>query len=430
MAQLRPSGLTALAIVALLAASCGDDTDSDATTTTGGIEVIEAAVERSPADTDAADAASSATLALGFDVLGAIGSDDNLVVSPYSIEIALAMTRLGAVGTTRTEMDTVLHADMAGDLDAGLNAVDQALTDVPGTYPVGDDTVELELATANALWPQRGFAFEQPFLDAVAANYGAGLNTVDYENDTAGARKAINDSVAQTTKDRIPELVPEGAVTPETRLVLTNAVYLKAPWLQPFTDGATADLPFIRLDGTTVNTPLMSAGGSFPYATGDGFQAIELPYAGDRLAMLVIVPDSGRFDEVIAQLSTDTVAELEGTLATSQVDLRFPSFEFRTQTSLKAVLEELGMPTAFTGAADFSAMSSAADLAITDVLHEGFISVDENGTEAAAATAVIIGETAAPERLELVVDRPFLFLLRDTATGAPLFLGQVTDPSA
>jgi serpin B len=419
----------ALVLVVALVAACGDDDDADQARP-DGFEVVLSSVERSEADVTQAAGGSEAALQLGLDLLAVVEqTDGNVVMSPYSIQTALAMARAGAAGTTRTEMDAVLHANVAGDLDAALNAADRSLASVAGSYPVGEDAVELSLATANALWPQAGLGFEQPYLDVLASQYGAGLNVLDYRADPDAARGVINRWVSDRTEERIPELIPEGVVTVDTRLVLTNAVYLNAPWQLPFAEGATTEEPFSLVDGTSITAPLMSVTGSFAYAAGDGYSAIELPYAGDRLTMLVIVPDAGRFDQVVSGLGAETLVELTAGLAPSEVALRFPSFELRTQLSLKETLADLGMPTAFSGEADFSAMTTETSLAITDVVHEGFIAVDEEGTEAAAATAVVIGETALPEYIELRVDRPFLFLLRDRVTGAPLFLGRVMNPT-
>jgi serpin B len=419
-----------LALTALLTVACDED---DVSGTASAAEVVRSDAPRDPADAEAAEAAGAAVEAFGADLYRVLAKQDgNLVFSPYSAAVALAMTRAGAVGETAAQMDAVLHADMAGDLGAGFNALEQALAERPGEYPVGDETVELELATANQLWGQQGFEFEPAFLDRLAASYGAGMRLVDYIEATEEARAAINDWVAEQTRDRIPELIPEGVLDELTRLVLTNAIYLNAPWEHPFDEGGTTAAPFHRLDGSEVEAQLMSLNASLRYAAGSGYQAVELPYAGNALSMVVIVPDEGSFADFEASLDGTTLAEVVDGLGSVEVQLRFPRFEFRTQAALKAALSELGMPIAFTEDADFSAMSPGGDeLLIQDVIHEAFISVDEEGTEAAAATAVIVGVTSAPvETVELTVDRPFLFLIRDSETGALLFMGRVVDPAS
>ena len=256
------------------------------------------------------------------------------------------------------------------------------------------------------------------------------MRLVDYDGATEQARKTINGWVSDETHERIPELIPSGAISPATVLVLTNAVYLKAPWARPFRKEDTADAPFHRLDGSSVDVPMMHQSTKLSFAEGDGYAAVELPYAGNKLAMLLVVPDEGQFDAVMAGMDAAALDGIAAGLSGYQVTLAMPKFEFRTQVGLNDVLSQLGMPTAFGDGADFSGMTTQTDLFISAVLHEAFISVDEEGTEAAAATAVIMDETAAAQPAELTIDRPFIFAIRDTETGAVLFLGSVTDPSA
>ena len=295
-----------------------------------------------------------------------------------------------------------------------------------------DKTVKLELATANQLWGQRDYPFHDAFLDKLAANYGAGMRLVDYIKATEDARKAINAWVSDQTRERIPELIAEGVLNSDTRLVLTNAIYLNAPWMHRFNKDATAAGPFTLLDGSTVEAQFMRLSEDLRFAKGSGYQAVELPYVGGSLSMLVIVPDAGEFADFQSAFNADTLENIVSDLKTAQVKLGFPRFEYSTQASLKDALKEMGMPIAFEGGlADFSAMSpDGKNLYIQDVIHEAFIAVDEDGTEAAAATAVVVGRTSAPvDVVELTVDRPFLYAIRDNDTGAILFLGRVVDPS-
>ena len=420
-----------LLLTGALSAACigGETTPASAAT------VVQSDLTRAEASITDAQGASRAVEAFSADLYGILArpenNEGNFVFSPYSAAIALAMTRAGATGETADQMDRVLHAALAGDLHAGLNAIDQALATRPGSYPMGDSEVELELATANQLWAQDGFPFESAFLDQLATKYGAGVRIVDYIAATEAAREAINTWVADQTRDRIPNLIPEGVLNDFTRLVLTNAIYLKAPWQHPFAEGATAPTPFQRVDGTEVSAQIMRTSGGMRYTAGDGYQAVELPYVGGSLGMVAIVPDAGTFESFQSALDAATVGSILDALTSRQVMLGFPRFEFRTQAQLKPALSELGMPIAFTADADFSAMSSQGDdLLIQDVVHEAFISVDEEGTEAAAATAVVVGTTSAPaDPVDLTVDRPFIFLIHDAETGAILFLGRVLDPT-
>jgi len=433
---------TAIALIA--ACTADDELDQDPTAADPSatvapvtdIDFVSSDAPRRAASPAAAASVGAATNAFAADLyalLAATNGDDNVVFSPYSAAVALAMTSEGARGQTASEIDAILHTDLAGgDLAAGFNGLDQALAAIPGEYPFGDVMVDLDLSTANQLFGQVGFGFEPEFLDTLAADYGAGMRLVDYLAATEDARQQINGWVGDQTRDRIPELIPKGVLNEDTRLVLTNAVYLNAPWQHRFAAAGTADAPFTRLDGTQVNVPLMhlnSPRGT--YGDGPGYQAVELPYVGGQLSMLVVVPDAGEFESIEASLDANQIAGFRSSLRGVGLDLSFPKFEFRTQSPLKDALTQLGMPTAFTDAADFSGITSDAPLAIAEVLHEAFIAVDEEGTEAAAATAVIAFATSAPaEFVELTVDRPFLFFIQERETGATLFMGRVTDPTA
>lgn len=422
--------VAALATLALTAATllsaCGDDEAAAS-------ELLKSDAPRATVEPAAATGAATSLNLFSADLFAVLArTEGNLVFSPYSAAVALAMTRNGATGETLDQMSTVLHADQAGDLDAGLNAIDQALATRPGEYRWMDKTVELQLATANQLWGQRDYPFHNAFLDKLAANYGAGMRLVDYIKATEDAREAINTWVSDQTRERIPELIPEGVLNSDTRLVLTNSIYLNAPWMHRFNKDSTSPGPFTRLDGSTVEAQLMRLGEELRYAKGTGYQAVELPYVDGSLSMLVIVPESGEFADFQSRFAAATLETIVSDLKTAQVKLAFPRFEYRTQASLKDALKEMGMPIAFEGGrADFSAMSpDGKDLFIQDVIHEAFIAVDEDGTEAAAATAVVVGRTSAPvDVVELTVDRPFLYAIRDNDTGAILFLGRVLDPS-
>lgn len=425
-----PTLLAPIVLVALIASACGDDGGDG-----GGGTLLRSDVARAAPASGAAKGAADATTALGLDLLRratAEPSAGNVMVSPLSVELALAMTRAGARGTTRTEMDRVLRADRAGDLDAGLNAIEQHLATLSREMRRADGSkATIALRTANALWGQEGTRFEDDFLDTLARFYGAGMRVVDYKTDASGARREINAWVSDQTEKKIPDLIPEGVLDELTRLVLTNAIYLKAPWEEPFEASATTPQRFTRLDGSTVDAPTMKQTIETSYARLDGFEVVALPYAGDTLRMVVVVPATGRFRSVESTLDGAAVAAAFDALKPTTVNLSFPKFTFRTQLMLGTTLRELGMATAFSNAADFSGMTTEERLAISEVIHESFVAVDEKGTEAAAATAVVMRATAAPaEPVTLKVDRPFLFLIVDTQNRTPLFLGRVVDPTA
>jgi serpin B len=359
------------------------------------------------------------------------GQSGNIVYSPYSLSIALAMTYAGARSQTATEMAQALRFTLPPErLHPAFDKLDLQLAERARVIMEnGTERGRIRLDIVNRLWGQVGYTFLPDFLDTLAENYGAGLNLLDFAEDSEAARVAINDWVAQQTADRIQDLIPPGALDSLTRLVLTNAVYFKAPWLDPFDKQATGDAPFHLLDGSAPAVAMMQRQAEAGYAAGTGYQAVELEYLGSELGMLVIVPNAGEFAACEAGLNGARLREIVGTLQTNQVRLSLPKFTFTWQASIKDVLAGLGMPTAFTDAADFSGMSSEPGLHVGDVLHKAFIAVDEEGTEAAAATAVVMAGTAAPaEPVTLVVDRPFIFVIRDRLTGTVLFVGRVVDP--
>jgi serpin B len=430
---------------ALLAAACGAGAaPEEEVTTTGpaaspasgpGALLASDVARQSPA-VAAADltAAAGEDPALGAALLAFLGegSDANLAVSPLSIRLALAMASAGAGGETAAQMAEVLGYDLPGDrLHAAFNALDLTIEGHSGTF-LGDRDQErhLEISISNALWGQAGFPVEPAFLDTLALNYGAGMRVLDFAGAVEEARQTINTWVAGETNERIPELIPAGALDAQTLLVLTNTVYLLADWLLPFDSGATADGSFTRVDGSVVTVPLMHQQLNTGYAAGDGWQAVDLAYVGNEVALLAVVPGQGRFAEVEAAGAT-LFGEALSALAPTEVALALPRFEFRTQASLPEALRSLGMVDAFdAGLADFSEISGEGGLYISDVIHEVFVSLSEAGTEAAAATAVVMGRGLPPIPVELDVDRPFLFWLYDRATGSVLFMGRVLDPSA
>ncbi len=358
--------------------------------------------------------------------------EGNLFYSPYSISSALAMTYAGAEGQTAEEMAAVFHFLMEGNrLHPAFNALDQYLESL-AKQEIPDDAGEaFQLNIANAIWGQKDFHFESEFLDTLAANYGAGLRLLDYVQSPEESRVIINDWVSDQTRERIQDLIPQGAIDSDTRLVLSNAIYFKATWLEPFEESLTEDGIFHDLEGQEINTPMMSLGSdvSFPYYQGDGFQVVDLPYLGGQVSMLVLVPDQGNFNNFETGLDTAVLDQIVAGLAYRPMYLNFPKFEFESEISLAQTLAEMGMPSAFTDGADFSGMTGQKDLFISDVFHKAFVSVDEEGTEAAAATAVVMTLTSAPaDPLRLVVDRPFLFLIRDHQTNSILFMGRVVEP--
>jgi len=365
--------------------------------------------------------------AFAFDLYQALRqkSDGNLFYSPHSISLALAMTYAGSRGETEQQMAATLHYTLLQEqLHSAFNFLDTTLAGY--SDPENEDAFQLNIA--NAIWGQDGYEFLSHFLDTLAENYGAGLRTVDYINATEAARQTINDWVSDETEEKIQDLIPQGTLDSLVRLVLTNAIYFNGKWVLPFEENNTHDAPFALLDGSTVTVPMMSQMEDLKYAEGDGYQAVELPYRDSSLTMLFILPEIGRFEELEQALSADLVASITGEFTPQQVNLFVPKFTFESEFNLSETLIQMGMPAAFAGA-DFSGMTGNRDLFISEVLHKAYVAVDEEGTEAAAATAVVMRLGAVmDESVLMMLDHPFLFLIRDNSTGAILFLGRVLNP--
>jgi serpin B len=369
--------------------------------------------------------------AFAFELYQALkGKGGNLFYSPYSISLALAMTYAGARGATAEEMATTLHFMLEQDrLHPAFNWLDAELAS-RGEGAQGKDGEGFRLNIVNAIWGQKDYEFLTDFLDVLAENYGAGLRILDFITEAEKSRVTINDWVSDQTEGRIEDLIPEGAIDALTRLVLTNAIYFNAAWEYPFDKKVTANGPFYLLDGAQVMIPMMKQTESFGYTDGEGYRAVDLLYDGGELSMLILLPASGHFKAFEEGLQTQKVSDIISDLQPAEVALTMPKFEFDSEFSLKDALEGMGMPIAFSDAADFSGMTANPELCISEVVHKAFVAVDEAGTEAAAATAVIMELTAVPEPpVEVTIDRPFIFLIRDIETGAVLFAGRVLNPS-
>ncbi len=357
--------------------------------------------------------------------------EDNLFYSPYSISLALAMTYAGACNETAQQMADTLQFILEQErLHPAFNWLDAELA-TRGEGAQGKDGEGFRLNIVNAIWGQKDCTFLSDFLDVLAENYGAGLRILDFITEAEKSRLTINDWVSDQTEGRIEDLIPQGAIDALTRLVLTNAIYFNAAWEHPFDKDMTADGPFYLLDGGQVSVPMMKQTESFGYTEGEGYQAVELLYDGCELSMVILLPEAGNFEAFEEGLQAQQVSDIISGLQPTEVALTMPRFEFDSDFSLKDTLADMGMPIAFSGGADFSGMTGNRELFISDVVHKAFVAVDEAGTEAAAATAVIMPTSAAPEpAVEVTIDRPFVFLIRDIETGAILFVGRVLNPGA
>jgi serpin B len=419
-----PRALALIGIVGLMT-GCGvvaETTPGVPKTTPGPVTVAPARAAVPPAD--AAALRDGNALFAGRLLADIARRRPDVALSPASISDALAMAFAGARGPTATQIAAALDFRLApARLGAASSAADRSLAAANGPGATLD--------VANALYGQTGQRFRRAFLGLLARDYGAGLRTADFEHASDAARAEINAWVSAQTRGRIAQLLGPGDVTPLTRLVLVNAVYLKAKWLDPFTHQDTFPAAFHAPDGT-VEVPTMHQTATLGYLQGAGYRALELPYQGGRLAFDILLPSQGGLGALLTRLAGDGPLALLHGLRRTQVGVALPKFRLTTHVALNAPLAALGMRLAFeAGRADLSGIAGRpGDLYINAVVHETYLSVDEDGTEAAAATGVGISTTAAPAPapVKFVVDRPFAFVLRDGKTGAVLFSGVVSRP--
>lgn len=387
-----------------------------------------------PADT--LDALVSGNNAFALDLYQSLRtSGGNLFYSPYSISLALAMTYGGARGETEAQMADALHFDLAqADLHAAFNQLD--LTLVQSTEAEDEDQqLPMQLDIANAVWAQQDHPFLPEYLDLLALNYGAGIHLADFTTQAEPTRREINDWISDQTQERIQDILSPGDLDALTRMVLVNAIYFKADWQVQFDADDTHEAPFTLLDGSQVQVDMMSntlhlSYGAGETAGGEHYQAVELPYAGGNAVMDIIVPDQGQFAAFDSGLDLPALETILSGMQSRELMLEMPKFTFRSQFALSEQLAGLGMTDAFDpSVADFSGMDGRRDLFISDVIHQAFVAVDEEGTEAAAATVVIMKLTGLPfPEFQLTIDRPFIFLIRDLSSGQILFIGRVLDP--
>ncbi|MBU1218695.1 serpin family protein [Myxococcota bacterium] len=351
------------------------------------------------------------------------GNTGNIFYSPWSISIALAMTWAGAAGNTAAQMADTMYFGQPDDVHPVFNSIDLDLMAL-GT----GNADEFRLEIANAIWGQSGYPFQQAFLDTIAVNYGSGLNLLDFMTDPEAGRTTINDWVADQTEDRILDLLPEGSITTNTKLVLTNAIYFKADWLTQFEPDMTGTTTFTLDDQSTVSCEMMNGEFNYPGVETPDYKAVELPYKGEQASMVVILPAEGTFSTFEASMDASLLSTIEDSLLETDMMLSLPKFSFEFNAGLNNILKNLGMTDAFIpGVADFSNLDGTQNLYISDVVHKAFVAVDEEGTEAAAATGVIIGDTSVPS-FSFIANRPFIFYIRDRISGTILFIGRVKSP--
>lgn len=366
---------------------------------------------------------------LALDLYQRCRSTGNLVVSPYSIWLALAMLLPGARGKTRDQLASRLGVE---ELEPVVALMRELATRVE-PQDARCEGFGFHLDVANKLWVQTGHRISTEYARTLGAAFGVDPAPVDFSGAPAKACEAINRWVSDQTHERITQIVSPGNLTGGLRAVLANAIYFKAAWANEFRKSDTLFGPFYLLDGSVASTPIMRRTGTYAHSADGDLRAIELPYGQPDLSMVVILPKAGTFETVDRMLTLEQIDRLLGKLERTCVELELPSFKFRTSLQLVETLSALGMDAVFSPAADLSAISEDPGFAVDDVRHETFIDVNERGTEAAAATAMMLmvsGPGDRPVPIPFHIDRPFHVLVRDIPTGTPLFFGRVLDPRA
>lgn len=348
----------------------------------------------------------------------------NLLFSPYSVSTALGMTYAGARGNTEAQMSRTLHFALPQErLHPAFGAVQRKLRAI-------EERGDVELATANALWGLEAYPFRDAYFDLVKKSYSAELHSVDFEREFEKARVEINQWVEGQTKAKIRDLLAPGTLDPATALVLVNAVYFRGDWAHQFDEKATQDATFFAAADKKVDVPLMHQKRRFGYFETDSLQVLEIPYAGDDLSMVVVLPRAlDGLPDLERSLDPARLAAWIGALEEREVSVFLPRFRAESEFILNGTLSSMGMPDAFGGTADFTGMSPTGELFISDVVHKAYADVNEKGTEAAAATAVVMARVSFEESVVFRADHPFVFLIRDTASGSILFLGRVVEPA-
>lgn len=354
------------------------------------------------------------------------GQQENVFFSPWSVYSALGMVREGAKGKTAQEMQQVMHFPENDSLRKNSFA--------KGYNEFNAREAGYTLATANALWADKNFPLLGNFTSDIEKYYSGTAKGVDFEGDTEDARKTINSWVEERTDSKIKDLISPGSINPQTRLVITNAVYFNGSWVRSFDRNATRKSSFKTGDGRTVETPMMESIGResrFNYTETGGLQVLELPYQGNKISMIILLPVDHDTSSLKRALSLDKLNEWKSALEENEVDVYIPKFTFTAKYHMSNYLESMGMALAFTPEADFLGIDGKNDLFISDIIHQAFVDVNEKGTEAAGSTGIAMPMSAinAPKIPVFDADHPFLFLIQDTKTGTILFIGSVGDPS-
>jgi serpin B len=419
--------LAATAALALTAASCGVDDPGREVRGRSGL------VAPDPATIPATVASVN-----GFatDLYRAYRSDShgNFSLSPYVVAYTLGMVRAGAVGETRQQLDQVLHLDPGVDLDRGFATLAQTLASRNGDRRTATDKGRVDIVAPSALWGPRGTRFKDPFLDTLSASYGTGMRVVDVRSDPDAARATINNWARDATDGSVTQLLPRGVVTDQTSVIDASAFSFQAPWATPFMSSLSGPGEFRALGGGAVPSRTIGAAlrSGARFATGDGWQALELPYLGNQLSMLVVVPDAGTFDAFESGFDADRLRSITDVLHPASVDVRLPRFQFQTDARLDNELRAMGLTAVFDDQnAELSGISADGPLTLSSVSQQSYLDVSENGTGTQTGSiAVAPTDDGTPAgAVRVTVDRPFVVMIRDIDTGLVLSLGRVVNPN-
>jgi serpin B len=373
-------------------------------------------------------AAGSAETTFALALLKVLGGNGNVVYSPYSVDVALTMADAGAIGQTASQVAHVLGAPSADDAVDDAAALRSALSSAVGS---GSNAPTLDVA--NALWTQSGLVLRQPFFTTLTDDFGAPPRSTNFAADPAAALEAINAWVSQHTDALIPSLLGPGSITPQTAFVLANAIYLKAHWQTPFLTSLTTPAAFKTAAGNIVHVPFLNQRDvTYAYGSSADYQAVELPYSSSSLSLLAILPRRATLAQFERGLSARVLTGIVERMAARSVDLSMPKLDLSSQEDLNGPLQKLGMTDAFGPAADFRGVTTQRSLYISLVEHAAVLKIDEQGTVAAGATAVISPTTAVPvprKPVSLILNRPYLLLLRDDGAGNVLFVARVDNPA-
>ncbi|MCC3346494.1 serpin family protein [Psychrobacter sanguinis] len=350
-------------------------------------------------------------------------ADDNVFFSPYSLSTAMAMLYAAAEGETKAQIQKTFYYPSMDILNPNSAALYNQFNKPNPDY---------KLATVNDLWMEQGLTPTKSYVDTVQRYYGGQVTNLDFESNPNPSRLIINKKIAQHTNQLIPELLPKGSIKPITVAVLTNAIYFKGEWKVPFEVQSTTEQPFYNHIGTSPNIKMMQLQEHFGYSEDKQVQVVQLPYKGDGLSMLVVLPkskDKAAMQQLVQDLSADTIKQWSKDLVTQEVNVHLPKFKLEASYQMKNLLTDMGMPRAFEKGAGFNLFDNSPPIKIDDVYHKAVVIVDEKGTEAAAATGIVADATAASAPPPVFkADHPFIFMIKDNKTDAILFLGQVNKP--